>query len=168
MTKNTKLSAPWETYRKMLEGFFDFDEDVIVNKIVTQNGEKHIPIEVSNHKKFLALDKILTKKVVYGDTIVVIDLYDEENGETNDITMEVIKAAFESNFMVDKFVTNTDDAGTDHNYVVLANDELVQFFNDNMADYYGNTTMLPEEVAKIIFNTPWNIQFCTRNLADKG
>ena len=32
MTKNTKLSAPWETYRKMLEGFFDFDEDVIVNK----------------------------------------------------------------------------------------------------------------------------------------
>lgn len=168
--KNEKLTlaTPWMTYKKMLDAMFQYDADVIVGDIEDEGTVKRIAVEVKNHKKFLALSKIINTRVVYGNITVAVDLYDEENKLKEDVNLDTIKDAFEGNEMVDDVKVLTDVVGTDHIFVVFDNTEIIQFFNDNLTDYCGNYTGLPEDVARQLFNTPWGIQFCTKDLRENN
>lgn len=164
MKNNSTLTPPWENYRNLVEAFFEFDDDILVEKkILDEGGEKHILVVVGDHNKFEALDKILTKKIVFGNITVIVDLYDAENDTDNSIDVATIEAAFQGNMMVDKLVNDEDATGTNYCYVVFDDSDLIQFYSDDLTDYHGNTTILPEHAAKKLFNVPWNIQFCTRD-----
>ena len=167
MKKNFKLQTPWVTYQKMLNAFFKYDDDVNVGEIDgEESGIIHIPVEIMNHKKFLALQKILNTRIVFGNITVFVDLYDEENGEQEEITFDTVKQAFDGNGMVDDFKVITDNVGVEHGYVIFDNTEIIQFQNDNLMDCWGNYNALPQDVAKQLFNLPWIIQFCTKDFRE--
>ena len=45
-------------------------------------------------------------------------------------------------------------------YVVFTN-KVVQFFNDNLNDIYGNVTTLYQEIASDVFDIESGVFFCT-------
>lgn len=168
MKKNLKLQTPWVTYQKMLKSFFEYDDDLEVGEIEEEEGGIiHIPVEVRSHKKFVALQKIMNTRVVFGNITVFVDLYDEENeAEDEETTFDTVKDALGSNVMIESFKTIIDNVGVEHGYIVFDNKEIIQFPDDNLTDYWGNFNALPQDVAKKLFNLPWYIQFCTKDLKE--
>lgn len=165
MTK-LNLIAPWETYKKMLASMFIYDDDVIVGDIFKDSdGTVHIPVEVLKTKKYKALKNIVNPSAVFGTVTAKIDLYDVENGESMS-NFQMFKDAFEGNTLISSFKSVVDQAGMVHDYIVFDNDEIVQFPNDDTSDYQGNYSALPADVAKQVFSTPFNVQFCTKSFRE--
>ena len=163
------LEAPWYSYTKKLQALFKLDKDILVNDICELPDGDYaycIMIEARNHKKYVALSRLIPEKVSFGGVNVHIDIFDEENAE--DITDEIslYETLFEGNPLVKDIRTTLDQAGTQHNYVRFQ-PEVIQFFDDNLADYNGNWTGLAQDIAKEIFSTSPAVNFCTADLREK-
>ena len=73
----------------------------------------------------------------------------------------MFKTLFAGNPIVMTMETHTDPAGGQWNYVVFT-PEVVQFYNDNLADYHGNWNGLAEEIAYEVFEeNSRGVYFCT-------
>ena len=167
--ERVSLEAPWYSYCKKLQALFKLDKDILVNDVYElPDGEYAycIAIEVRNHKKFIALSRLIPEKVCFGNVFVHIDIYDEEN--TDDLTDEVslYEALFEGNPLVKDIRITTDQTGMQHNYVRFQ-PEVIQFFDDNLTDYNGNWTGLAQDIAKEVFSTSPAVNFCTADLREK-
>lgn len=159
------LEAPWNTFCKMLKALFKRDPDIQVGDIYETDGDTDyaIDIEVKKHDKYIALDRLLPGIKDFGNVTVGIVLYDEENCETDVISL--YKTLFDGNPIVDSIKTRTDPAGVDWNYV-LFKAEVIQFFDDDLADFNGNWSGLAEDIAREVFaENSRGINFCTAPVA---
>lgn len=153
------LEAPWETFAKKVKALFHDDEQINVGDLYETDGGYAFDIEVRKHEKFVALDRLLPSVKTFGNVTVEIVLYDEENVE-NDVA-ELFRTLFDGNPIVDSFKTRTDPAGYDWNYV-LFRPEVIQFFDDDLADYNGNWNGLAEDIAREVFEeNARGMNFCT-------
>lgn len=156
------LEAPWETFAKKLKALFEKDEDIIVSEVYEpENGNTDyaVAVQIRNHEKFLAADRLLPGVKTFGNVTLGIDLYDEENAEVN--TTELFKTLFDGNTIVDSIKTRTDPAGVEWNYV-LFKPEVVQFFDDDLNDFNGNWNGLAEDIAREVFEeNAHGVNFCT-------
>lgn len=165
MNKIVKLSAPWDTFQKMVKALFENDKDVNVGALLVDDGGKYnyiLPIEVKNHEKYLALDRVMPACKTFGNIMVGIQIYDEENSITGSIG-DLYKKLFEGNSILDSVIVTPDFAGTEHVYVQFA-PEVVQFFDDDTSDYNGNWNGLAEDIAVEVFGEEMTspfIHFCT-------
>lgn len=160
---NLRLEAPWYTYQKKLFALFERDPDILVGDLI-QNDDSDsdyvINIEVMNHEKFEALDRVLPTYKYYGNVSVRILLYDEEN---NDVMpgIDLYETIFKDNPILEDIRTLKDASGFDHGYVRFK-PEVVQFFDDNISDYNGNWSGLAADIAKEVFeNDSTGMHFCT-------
>ena len=81
--------------------------------------------------------------------------------------VELFRRAFKGNGAVEEIIS---DVGLlkGWNYVVFK-PEIVQFYDDNLASYYGVKTTLYEDIAREIFDqNSGNVFFCTGNKEVKG
>ena len=157
----TKIEAPWYRYRKMVNALFADDPEIIVSEIYEPDGEINyaFDIEVNNHEKYVALNRLLPGVKTYGNVCLGIILYDVEN-EDND-TAEMFKAAFQGNPILEDIKTIIDIAGAKQNYVVFK-PEVIQFFDDDTSDINGNWNGLAEDIAREVFsNLDVGVYFCT-------
>lgn len=158
-----RLEAPWYTYQKKITALFEKDEDIIVNNLVECEDERFdyiLNIEVMNHEKFVALDRVMPASKSFGNIIVGIMLYDVTNNAMEP-SVELYQTIFKGNPIVKDIKTVPDQAGTNHVYVRFA-PEVIQFFDDDLTDYNGNWSGLAEDIASEVFeNTLWNVNFCT-------
>lgn len=156
------LEAPWETFAKKVKALFENDPDIIVSDIYEPADGKTdygLAIQIRNHDKFLAADRLLPGVKTFGNVTLGIDLFDEENAEVN--ATELFKTLFDGNPIVDSIQTRTDPAGVDWNYV-LFKPEVVQFFDDDLGDYNGNWNGLAEDIAREVFEeNAHGVNFCT-------
>ena len=70
MKNNLKLAAPWYTYQKKVKALFDRDPEIKVGDIILpEDGRADylFDIEIRNHEKFLALDRVFPKCVQFGN-----------------------------------------------------------------------------------------------------
>lgn len=157
------LEAPWETWCKELKAIFKYDKDIEVSDIYEpENGmdtDYGVAIMVSNHDKFIALDRLMPRMKVFGNVTLGIDLFDEHNIEVN--IADIFKEVFAGNPIVDSIQTRTDQTGTDWNYVLFKPD-VIQFFDDDLTDYNGLWSGLAEDIARDVFEENGRgVCFCT-------
>lgn len=161
--KKLVLEAPWETWCKELKAMFKYDKDIEVSDIYEpDNGmdtDYGVAIMVSNHEKFIALDRLMPRMKSFGNVTLGIDLFDEENMEVDMASM--FKTLFNGNPIVDSVQTRTDQTGTDWNYVLFKPD-VIQFFDDDLTDYNGLWSGLAEDIARDVFEENGRgVCFCT-------
>ena len=164
------VEAPWYEFNKKVKALFERDPDIIVGELESVTGgniQYGFDIEVRNHKKFLALEKVLPKEKQFGNVTVGICLYDEENGFGDEDLVEVYRTIFEGNGIVKDVKEAADYAGTRHGFIRFK-PEVVQFFNDDTSDYNGNWSGLAQDIARELFSGEYRgIHFCTAGVDEK-
>lgn len=154
--KITQLSAPWETYYKKLQALLGDDPEI---SLKFDKAAGVIKIYVDNAKKADALDRLLIARKVFGNVkinITVIPSNKVYHGEYEDL----YDCAFDGNpvFVGTQYASLPE--GGDLSYVIWSR-EVAQFFNDNLADYQGNQTMLYEQIARDVLKYEPAVYHCT-------
>ena len=162
-----KLEAPWYTFQKKVKALFERDPDISVGEICESEDGKVdflFDIEVRNHEKFLALDRVFPKVKTFGNVSLGIVLYDEENAISTEDRVSLYKTIFEGNPIVKDIREAVDQAGTHHGFVRFQ-PEVVQFFDDDTSDFNGNWSGLAQDIAREVFSDEIaGIHFCTAAL----
>jgi len=157
------IEAPWYAFQKKVKALFEKDPEIVVGevyKVENEEGMYAFDIEVMNHQKFIALDRLLPGVKMFGNVGLSIVLYDEENSSDVDL-VELYETVFKGNPIVKAVQSRPDVTGTKWNYVQFV-PEVVQFFDDNLRDYDGNWTGLAEDIAREVFaENSRGVNFCT-------
>ena len=162
------MEAPWYTFQKKVSALFEKDPDIYVGEIFQPEDDSEVTyafnIEVKNHEKFVALDRVIPGTKVFGNVVLGIVLYDEENNDVHP-GIKLFETIFKGNPIMKDLKVRTDAAGTDHVYVRFQ-PEIVQFFDDDTSDYNGNWTGIAEDIAREVFDNTWAVNFCTADLRE--
>lgn len=163
------LEAPWNTYQKKVKALFDLDPDIAVGEIYSTDSDRAdyaFDIEIMNHEKFLALDRVMPKVKVFGNVTLGIFLFDEENANAFEDAVDTYKTIFQGNPNVKDIKDVVDRAGVRHGFVRFK-PEVIQFFHDDISDYNGNWSGLAQDIAREIFEDEYRgIHFCTASLKE--
>jgi len=161
------ILAPWQTYQKKVKALFEKDPEIMVGDVYEPedgNTDFAFDIEVMNHEKFLALDRVLPKQRQFGNVTLGITLFDEENAE--DDTFELFATIFDGNPILKDVVDVLDPAGCRHLYVIFAA-KVLQFFDDDLQDFNGNWSGLAQDIAREVFSEGLRgIHFCTEDVRE--
>ena len=154
MLKNAKLSSPWSEYYNKLVAMFENDPEI---KITFDEEAYLIRVYVSNTDKANALDRLLNHEVTFGSVTIKISVLPPK---PSDDILEMYEIAFKGNPALAYVHKVSDQCGTPFQFVVF-DDQVVQYFNDNLADIYGRTSTLYENIARDIFDLNDNALYCT-------
>ena len=152
---NLDIAPPWVTYAERLNAFFKNDPDVRVELL----EDKHtVNLYVENAVKAEALANILVTEVVFGNVTLYINVIPANNAASQE---NFFRQALAGNEAV-AAIENVDVVGGGQASYILFKPHVVQYFNDNIADYHGITSTLYQDIAKEIFNLDApGIFFCT-------
>lgn len=153
------ISPPWVTYWRKLVALFDGDDDVSV-EYGNDKDETIVSIYVNGEQKSEAIRKILPESVQFGNVVLDINVI-PNNTDVNSLIND-FKIAFAGNKNVTDIITLPPGGTFPMSYVIFKK-EVVQFFNDDLTDIYGNETTLNEEIAREVFGDVSGISFCTDN-----
>lgn len=162
-----RVEAPWYNYQKKVAAMFSRDPEIEVGEVYQQeNGVDYgMDVVVRSREKYLALDRVLNRVMLFGSIALYIKLYDAEN-TLEDAAIEVYRAIFKGNPVVRGIEDMVDEAGVHHGYVVFE-PEIVQFYDDNLSDYRGNWTGLAQGIAREMFDdAAHGVQFCTADIRE--
>ena len=163
------LEAPWQTFAKKLKVLFDRDPKIIVSDVYEVGDDDiqyGIDIEVRDHDKFVALDRVLPSVRTFGGVNLAITLYDEENSGVNP-DVALYETIFKDNPILKEVRDVVDSTGTRIGYVIF-NPEVMQFFDDNLVDYKGNWSGLAQDIAREVFDNDFRgVYFYTADVSEK-
>ena len=156
------LSAPWIIYYREVQAMFKYDKQV---HVVYDEAENHLKVYVENATKAAALTRLLPPTRNFGDvslSITVIPANGVEVPDGSKWSMEALfnaafndNAAFESVHSIPSVLM-----GNPITYVVFSK-EVVQYFSDDLGDYYGIHSTLYENIAQNIFVGLGGVFYCT-------
>ena len=162
--RTTNIEAPWYEFQKKVNALFGQDPDIKVGEVYGPNdgsSDYAFDLEVRNHKKFIALDKVFPKFRRFGGVTLAINLFDEENGGAGEEAIELFATIFDGNPIVKDIKKSEDMTGTRHGFIRFK-PEVIQFFHDDISDYNGNWSGLAQDIAREVFtDCPAGIHFCT-------
>ena len=148
-----KLSPPWITYFNEIKALFEPDPDI---RIEYDNENYTIRMYVDCDSKAYVLNKLIPDVRTYGNvtvkTIIVPpnDSFMSIDTQTPLKKKEMFEMAFSRN-PVFSFVYDVDTIFSNSIYYVVFKNKVVQFFNDNLGDIYGNMSTLYQYIAEDIF-----------------
>ena len=158
------LKAPWYTYQNKLKALFERDPDIIVGDIYELGDGKFdyaLDIEVHNHEKYEALERTLKVDLEFGNVTLGISLYDAAKSEPEHPGIELFTTIFKGNPIVKDIKEVKDFTDTEHCFIEFQ-PEVIQFYNDDIADYNGNWSGLAQNIAREVFEDGLRrIHFCT-------
>lgn len=161
MESQVKLSPPWISFYTKLEMLFREDEEVTVD---FEDGEdRKIKIFVDNVSKAEALEKLLPKQKTFGNITVNIIVIPSNTADSQE---NLFRRAFEGNKSVNRIESVVPPYSSNPFTYILFKKEVVQYWDDNMADFYGYQSTLYQDIAKEVFgkneDLPLDgIYFCT-------
>lgn len=153
------LSPPWATIASQFEEFFKYDHEV---HVVYNDEDYYLKLYVDSSAKAAALTALLPKEYIFGNvklTVVVIPANKETVSFSNDADT-LFTYALMDNPILSFTKTITSVFSNNLTYIVFKN-RVVQFFNDDLGDIYGNCSTLYQEIAKNIFGEKQGVFFCT-------
>jgi hypothetical protein len=158
----TRLSPPWYTYHRKVQALFGGDPQVMVKDLAEVQGGYEYMILVNNTEKASAIKTLLKNPVSIGSVNVhAAILGPDENDikETDVIDLELCEKAFSGNPIFKETVIRS-YAMYEFGYCVFKK-QVVQFWNDDLSDYYGNYSGLAADIAKEILNPCEGVMYCT-------
>ena len=167
-----RKEAPWYAFRKKVNALFGDDPDIRVGEIYESDDgftDFAFDVEVRNHEKFLALDRVMPKVKTYGNVRLGIVLFDEENSENEgDDAVVLFRTIFADNPILKDIKVAADHTGTVHGYVRFQ-PEVIQYFDDDISDYNGNWSGLAMDIAREIFaDSSRGVHFCTAEVRENS
>lgn len=160
------MSTPWVVYYREVEEMFRHDKQV---HVVFNEEDYSLNLYVDELAKANAIAFLLPEKVEFGNvtlTIAVIPANNNGISVDGDIFNEdappstIFEMAFDGN---DAFSFAKEVKGVFANnltYVVFAN-RVVQYFNDDLGDVYGQCSTLYQNIASHIFGGRNGVFYCT-------
>ena len=156
-----KLAPPWITYVNYTKMLFANDPDI---EVEYDNDNVAMTLRVLNPDKAAAVSQSMPDYVDFGNVQLTIDI-DAPNSISNIIFPNAAElmnhlfygnSAFSFTRTVNVFMSNPII------YVVFKNC-VVQFFNDNLNDLYGNISTLYEDIAREVLRLDdrYTVFFCT-------
>ena len=163
MSKKTNLQAPWITLYNKIRAMFEQDEDITVEPIAQiSDGVYDICLSSAHSVKLNAIEKILKNKFEMGNITVNVKFkYENENDDM--ISLHDFEVAFAGNAIFSQAKALDNPWEYNASYVIFSKD-VVQFYNDDLTDIYGNFNGLAEDIAREIFKeTELPIYYCTES-----
>ena len=172
-----KLSPPWVLYYKKLNALFDEDDTV---KIFYDEDNMEIKIYTYLKRKSEALSFLFSNTIIsFGDVnlkIIIVPFDEKENKVATTIrefnaediitSQAAIKILFDPDACIgNRHVKNIRNIHTpygDFMYIIFKK-EVIQYYEDNLSDFYGNKSTLCEDIAREIFKDIKGVFFCTSN-----
>ena len=155
-----KLSPPWITYINQVQALLDGDPEIAININARENS---LVIATNNGDKAAALVKLLPSEKTWGNITWTIFVDGPMSNRAFTSNKELFETAFEKNPAFSRCVAPAQDGYQyiDFTYVIFKNC-VVQFFNDNLDDAFGNISTLYQDIASEVFeNTPMGVHYCT-------
>jgi hypothetical protein len=161
--KTVTLSPPWWTCYNKIVQTIGSDNQVSIKPMYTEGNNCFIDIMVMNYQKASALAAIIKPTHVFGNITVHVCVFNcccervkgslIESSDPVIAVIETLKAALETNYYFVKLV-NTDEIlppivkDIIGQVVLVLKRRVIQFFNDDISDFYNNYN----EVAATVFN----------------
>ena len=150
--KSVALSDPWSTYQRKLKALFENDDCIEIGDLYGDKSPYTIPVKIFGQHKASAFQRLVVNPVQFGNVTVNLDV--EVISDNVDNMLEDARILFANNDSVVDVKVVDDVTGTPHGFV-LFEPEVVQFFNDNLSDYYGSETTLYQTIAKELLLGHW-------------
>lgn len=159
-----KLSPPWYTYHRKIQALFGRDPEIHIRELAEVSPGKYTyMILVDNESKAEAIKAILINPQILGNIEVKATILgpSEDSVKQNDnIDIVTYETAFRGNPVFSKVVSCSYGRVFEKSFCIFKK-QVIQFWNDDLSDYYGNYNGLAEDIAREIFEQNHNIQFCT-------
>lgn len=154
-----QLSPPWCIYVDELTQMFKYDEQV---HVVFDEEHYTVKLYVDDTEKAEALSLILPSEKIFGKISLIINVVYPNGVKTTPFAdnYSIYSAAFKGNKAVNFIKKIEGIIMNGATYVVFRN-EVVQYFNDDIGDIYGQCSTLFQEIAKNIFCAHDGVYFCT-------
>ena len=149
-----QLSPPWITFANELIALFGQDPEI---KVEYKEEEYLLKFFVDNAIKADALSKIIPQEKAFGNVVLKIEVIPSDNV---DDVKNIYRHAFNGNPNVAFVRTVADNVQNEYTYVVF-NRIIAQFFNDDISDYYGNKSMLLQDIAREVLEQKNGVYYCT-------
>ncbi len=152
-------SAPWFIFYEKMQAMFGEDPaiDVSIN-----DERKEVKLYVVGTDKCDAISQLLPPEKVFGNITVKISVIPAN--EEDPSMAELYERALEGNPAFIFTAEGKRGETTTIPFTYVAFDEsIVQYYADNLEDYYGNDNTLYQEIAKDIFIEHPGVKFCTRS-----
>lgn len=154
LKEELKLSAPWMTFYHQMKAFFAHDPEV---KVEFEENTDTIKVYVDNPEKAEALEALLPYSKAFGTVVIYISIIPANKLTSNAALFRTALTGNEAFHYIDSI----EGVFTNPLHYVVFKNEVVQYFNDNLADVYGNVSTLYQDIAKDIFENCEGIYFCT-------
>lgn len=139
------MSAPWVEHYRKIEALFEYDPDVTVKY---NDKERTVRLYVKGRDKAAALNTLLPSEIAFGnvtlDIAVIIDI------EKLSLAQTFNRALLGNPLFSQAYEIRPDGASNAFSYVMFE-PEVVQYWNDNLGDPHGIVSVLPQDLAKDIF-----------------
>lgn len=155
------ISAPWIAYAHKVIAAFGDDPEIAVDIGDADVSEGFLTIEIicTNYVKYKALQEIVNAP----DEIsgVRIDMRFTYTGTDRDKRTSLYEAALRGNPYFNSVIQLSDPRDENVKYTfALFNNEVVQYFDDDISDYYGCNNMVPEDLFREILKDDPEIRLC--------
>lgn len=150
-----KLAPPWVTFASELAQLFRHDPQV---HVVYDNDENEVKLYVDNGMKAAALAALLPEAKEYGNVTLKVTVV-PANGFVAP-TGDLYRTAFSGNGAF-SFVKQISGIFSNNLTYVVFKNKVVQYFNDDIGDIYGQCSTLYQEIAKNVFEAKEGVFFCT-------
>lgn len=162
---NLGLQSPWVTFAEEVKAFFNDDPEIKIE--YTDDNPYEIKLFVDNAEKADALTKLIPPVRLFGNITFKITIVPADGAEEVDM-VKLFEKAFEGN-PVFSFAAkqNNPMAGPEATYVVFEN-RVVQFYNDDLSDFYRNKSTLYQNIAYEVFGTHSGVYFNTDVLKEES
>ena len=150
------LQSPWVTLAEEIKELFKNDPEIKYE----YDGQYEVKLFVDNAEKADALTRLIPPVRMMGNITFKVTVVPADRDE-NESVGDLFEKAFEGNPVL-SFVADQDDptVGPTATYAVFEN-KVVQFYNDDLSDYYRNKSTLYQSIALDVFGEDCGIYFCT-------
>lgn len=151
-------APPWITYVSELEQMFKYDPEV---HVVYNNEEHEVRLYVDTDHKAAALMELLPNEKTFGNVTLQVTIV-PANGIPIPFAdnANLFQDAFKGNGAFSFTKTVQGIFSNSLTYVVFRN-RVVQYFDDNLGDIYGQKSTLYQEIARNLFGEREGVFYCT-------
>ena len=154
MNNELKLSAPWITYYRKIDAIFGKDPDI---KVRYNEDDVALKLYVEGQDKADAIRQLLPEEKDFGGVMLRIDVIPANVQQTK---ASLFRKALQGNPAF-SYLQTVEGVFTNPISYCVFEPEVVQVWNDNLADINGNMTLLYETIANEVFEDHEGVCFCT-------
>jgi len=158
-----KLSAPWIIYYREIEAMFRGDPGV---RVIFDEDTLTVKLYVDDSGKAYALDELIPPSKKFGRTALKISIIPANDRFTAVDKANLLDVALQENSALSFIRTITGIMTNPMTYVVFKK-EVVQYWTDDLGDYFGVHSALFQDIAKDIFENANGVFFCTDTAEDE-